>query len=234
VQRRRRVPEAALAVGVLLSGAFVSFVLVLEVTGSDPLAGTGSLATIAVALALLYPFAAWAVVHADDPTWALPPDVVAAVGGVVGVGALALGVAAGAPLLGVLVGLLASLPPAAYWTLVGTPTLAPRQVLVAGGVAGTLVVVGGVVVGAPSLAALDAVLAWLAAVGYHAVRDGRRLPWEAVVGGGVVSSSLVAGVAVATGASTFVTLASVATVAFCVVIGVYATALGASGRPGGS
>ncbi|QCJ47060.1 hypothetical protein [Haloprofundus sp. MHR1] len=124
----RRVPEFALVAGTLLSLSFLVSSLVL--TGDV-------LRTTLVAVLLGYPFVAYAVVHDENPTNVLPPTAVLALGGLVGavllVEATLGGVRASTPLagvtFGVLLALLALLPPLAYYLRYGSPLnpLSPAQ-----------------------------------------------------------------------------------------------------------
>lgn len=220
----RRVPEAALAVGVLLSLTFVAFVVLVQ--GAAALSGTTPLATLAVAVALLYPFAVWSVYHSEDPTWALPPRVVAPAAGLVALAAVAVGTVRTAPLLGVTVALLTALPPAAYWvTAAGRRRVPPRPLLAGAGVAALGIVVLGVAVEGPLVAAVDALALFLPAVAYHVRADGRALAPAPTLGAGLAGVATVAGLAVALGASTYATLASVTTVGLGAVLAAYVTAL---------
>ncbi len=220
----RRVPEAALAVGVLLSLSFVAFVVLVQ--GAAALSGTAPLATLAVAVAVLYPFAVWSVYHSEDPTWALPPDAVAGAAGVTALLALAVGTLRSAPLLGVSVAVLTVLPPVAYWvTAEETRRVPPRPVLAGAGVAALGIVLLGVAVEGPLVAAVDALAVFLPAVAYHVRADGRRLAPVPTLGLGLAGVAAVAGVAVALGASTYATLASVTTVGLGAVLAAYVTAL---------
>lgn len=220
----RRVPEAALAVGVLLSLSFVAFVGLVQ--GAGALSGTAPLATLAVAVAVLYPFAVWSVYHSDDPTWALPPDAVAAAAGAVALLALAVGALRGAALLGVSVALLTALPPLAYWvTADETRRVPPRPLLAGAGAVALGVVLLGVAVEGPLVAALDALALFLPAVAYHVRADGRALAPAPTLGFGLAGVAAVAAVAVALGASTYATLASATTVGIGAVLAAYVTAL---------
>ncbi|WP_224270348.1 hypothetical protein [Haloprofundus salinisoli] len=116
----RRVPEFA-----LVAGAFLSLSLLVS---SLVLSGDVLRSTLA-AVALGYPFAAYAVVHDEDPTNVLPPTAVLALGGLVGLvllgeatlgGVRALTPVAGVT-FGVLLALLALLPPLAYYLRYGSP-----------------------------------------------------------------------------------------------------------------
>jgi len=220
----RRVPEAALAVGTLLSATFVAFVALTQ--RAAVFAGTRWLTTLAVAVALLYPFAVWAVVHSEDPTWALPPRVVAGVAGAVAAVALVGGWVRGEALFGVSVALLVALPPAAYLlTAPEAPRPSPRALVTAVDAAAVGVVVLGVLVEGPLVAAVDALALFLPAVAYQARVAGRRLPVVPTLAGGAAGAAVVGGVAVAVGASTYATLASVTTVAMGAVLAAYVTAL---------
>lgn len=220
----RRVPEAALAVGVLLSATFVVFVVLVQ--RERLLAGTEPLSTLAVAVALLYPFAVWAVYHSDDPTWALPPRAVAAAAGALAVGALAVGALRSAPLLGVSVALLTLLPPLAYWlTAAETERVPPRPLLAAGAVGALAIVCLGVAVEGPLVAAVDALALFLPAVAYHAREARRPLSPALTLGLGTAGTAAVVGVALALSASTYATLASATTVALGAVLAAYVTGL---------
>jgi len=220
----RRVPEAALAVGVLLSVTFVAFVALTR--GGRSLAGTEPLATLGVAVALLYPFAVWSVYHSDDPTWALPPRTVAVVASTVAVAALAVGVVRGAALLGVSVALLTVLPPLAYWlTAADAPAVGPRPALGVASAGALAVVVLGVVVEGPLLAAVDALAVFLPAVAYYVRAGGGRLSTVTTLGLGGVAAGVVVLTATVVAASTYATLAGVTTVALGTMLAAYATAL---------
>jgi hypothetical protein len=107
----RRVPELALLVGVVLAGTFLAAVVALEpafVTDPESL-----LVTVTLALALLYPFAAFAVLRMDDPTWLLPPDPLVGVAAATAVGVGLVGATADSA-LAVAVAALLVLPPAVY------------------------------------------------------------------------------------------------------------------------
>ncbi len=220
----RRVPEAALAVGVLLSLTFVAFVGLVQ--GAGALSGTAPLATLAVAVAVLYPFAVWSVYHSGDPTWALPPDAVAGAAGAVGLLALGVGALRGAPLLGVSVALLTALPPLAYWvTADETRRVPPRPLLAGAGAVALGVVLLGVAVEGPLVAAVDALAVFLPAVAYHVRADGRALAPAPTLGLGLASVAVVGALAVALGTSTYATLASATTVGMGAVLAAYVTAL---------
>ncbi|WP_224333067.1 hypothetical protein [Haloprofundus halobius] len=115
----RHVPEFALVTGALLSLSLLVSSLVL--TGDV-------LRTTLVAVLLGYPFAAYAVVHDEKPTNVLPPMAVLALGALVGLVLLAEatlgGVRTTTPLagftFGVLLALVAFLPPLVYYLRYGT------------------------------------------------------------------------------------------------------------------
>lgn len=108
----RRVPELALVVGLVLSGSFVAAVVALE---PGFLADPGSLlVTTAIAVAVLYPFAAFTAVRMDDPTWLLPPDALLAASLVAAVGVVLLGATGASVSLALAVATLVAAPVAAY------------------------------------------------------------------------------------------------------------------------
>ncbi|WP_121820270.1 hypothetical protein [Halostella salina] len=108
----RRVPELALVVGLVLAGSFVAAVVALEPGFlRDP---ASLLVTVAIAVAVLYPFAAFTAVRMDDPEWLLPPDAVLAAALVAGVGVALLGATAASASLALAVATLLVAPPAAY------------------------------------------------------------------------------------------------------------------------
>jgi hypothetical protein len=107
----RRVPELALLVGLVLAGTFLAAVVALEPAFvTDP---ATLLVTVTLALAVLYPFSAFAVLRMEDPTWLLPPDPVLSVAAVAAAGVGLVGAAAD-PALAVAVAALLVLPPAVY------------------------------------------------------------------------------------------------------------------------
>ncbi|NHN46693.1 hypothetical protein G9464_03665 [Halostella sp. JP-L12] len=107
----RRVPELGLLVGLVLAGSFVAAVVALE---PGFLAEAESLLmTVAIALVILYPFAAFAVLRMDDPTWLLPPDPLLGTALVAAAAVGLLGAPAG-PALALAVAVFLALPPAIY------------------------------------------------------------------------------------------------------------------------
>jgi len=107
----RRVPELALLVGLVLAGSFLAAVVALEPAFvADP---ATLLVTVTLALAVLYPFAAFAVIRMEDPTWLLPPDTVLSVAAVASAGVGLVGATA-EPTLAVAVAAFLVLPPAVY------------------------------------------------------------------------------------------------------------------------
>jgi len=133
----RRVPELALVVGVVLSGSFVAAVVALEPGFlGDP---ESLLVTVALSLLILYPFAAFAVLRMDDPTWLLPPDPLLAVALAAAAAVGLIGAAAG-PALALVVAVFLALPPAIYnaghggrlRSLPALPTLAGSAVAAVG------------------------------------------------------------------------------------------------------
>ncbi|AFK18024.1 hypothetical protein E6P09_04515 [Haloferax mediterranei ATCC 33500] len=120
-----RVPEFALLVGVFLG-------LSAAVSGAVL---TGELfRPILTGVVVCYPFAAFGVVRSDDPSEALPPRFVTALGTVLGVVTLltALLERPGDVLSGLVASLVVALPPAAYATRFGADVnpLSPVQTFV--------------------------------------------------------------------------------------------------------
>jgi len=164
----RRVPELALAVGVALGAPAALFVALFD-----------SLVTAAlVGAALLYPFAAYAVVVDDDPTTVLVPDYVLAGTAVAGGLTALAGLAVLAPLYGAVAGLVVALPGVTYHLRYGDPIspLGPAAtlalaVLVAVGLLGA-----GTLAGDLALGAVGAVLAALAGADRYRLRGGPLSP----------------------------------------------------------
>lgn len=154
----RRVPEAAVVVAVLLVGSL--FVFLLAVSPERFLDPAFSASVLGAAIALAYPFLAYAVVFDDDPTTVFVPRGVAALGIVLGVLAGLLGTLGGVPWTPLLV-LAALVPPLAYALVYGgsTPPV-PERVLL-GGVAA--------VIGAFALATAEGVVGLPAAFGSGAL-----------------------------------------------------------------
>lgn len=163
----RRVPEAALLVGLVLAFSVVLFFLLF---GGPPLV------TALVALAFLYGFAAYAVVHDDSPETVLLPTPILAGGAVLGALLVALGIAVGRPMFGVLVGLVAVVPPTMYHTRHGDPVnpLPVRATLALGAAGALACLLAGVATRDPLVGAVDAVVVALATADYRDTR-GKRL-----------------------------------------------------------
>jgi hypothetical protein len=171
----RRVPEAAILVGVVLSLSFAAYGALF----GDPLP------TALVSTLLLYAFVGYAVAVDDNPAATLLPDPVLAVATVAGGLAVASGLATFRPFLGMLVGLVLAVPVALFHAAHAESVnpLSPDATLAAGAAAGVVVLLAGVALGLAtddrsgtvSLAALDAGLLVLGAAEYH-TRRGGRLP----------------------------------------------------------
>ncbi|WP_435196543.1 hypothetical protein [Natronomonas sp. EA1] len=159
----RRVPEAALLVGLVLAFSVVLFFLLF---GGPPLV------TALIALALLYGFAAYAVVHDDDPASVLLPTPVLAAAALLALLLVVLGVVVGQPLFGLLVGFVAVVPPAMYHTHYGDPVnpLSVRATLALGGVGALACLLAGVALEDPLVGAVDAVVVALATADYQDTR----------------------------------------------------------------
>lgn len=192
----RHVPEFALVTGAFLSLSFLVAGLVL----------TGDVVrTVLTAVALLYPFAAYAVTHSPDPTEVLPPRItsLAAIvaGGVLAVSAL-LDAASAERLSSVPFALfLAALvvaPPAAYHVRYGGTEdelnpLAPATTVLATTVAAVATLGYGLFVGGTLFAAGTALLAFLGGAVYARARGERltiRTRRRFVAGGAVVGVTI--------------------------------------------
>lgn len=193
----RRVPELALAVGVALAAPAALFVALFDAVVTAALVGA----------ALLYPFAAYAVVVDDDPTTVLVPDYVLA--GTAAAGGLTLlaGLAALEPLYGAVAGLVVALPGVAYHLRYGEPVspVGPAATLALSGVVAAGLLAAGALAGDPALGAVGAVLAALAGADRYRLRGGPLSAGaeRAAVAGGVagvvvvVLGSVLAGAAAA-------------------------------------
>ncbi|WP_254545440.1 hypothetical protein [Halomarina pelagica] len=190
----RRVPEIALAVGVVLAVPLGLFVALVE---GDPLSAA------ALALALFYPFAAYAVAFSDDPASVLRPNPVLAAGAVVAALLAIVGLLVGRPATGLAVGLLAVVPTVAYHVRYGASVdpLAPPQTLALGGVVAAVALAVGLGTGDGLAGAVGAVLALLGTADYHDRRGERfdRRSERLVVGGCFLSAVLVVVAAVIAG-----------------------------------
>lgn len=198
----RRVPEFA-----LVTGAF----LALTVLGVG-VAFTGDLVRSALSAVVVgYPFGLYAVSHSEDPTTVLPPRVVLPAAAVVGASLLVAAVPGATAQLGgrllyaLFASLVVSLPPAAYAVTYGRlRPLPPRETAAVAAVAGALLLVVGPLVGDAVIGAADALLVFLAGVGYadvHGVGTSRRVRRLSVVAGGLFSLCLV-GVGLVVGSTT--------------------------------
>jgi len=167
-RRGQPVPEAAPLLGVVLAFGIAGFGFRFGPAGSH-------LATAAVALAVLYGFTAYGIARSPDPVDAIPPDPVLAVGALLGAVAVGYGLLVGQPMAGVLVGITAAMPPAAYHARFGEQRnpLSPDRTFLAAVVAALLLVVAGALLGSLALAALAGGLLVLAAADY---RDARGDP----------------------------------------------------------
>jgi len=147
------------------------------------LASTGDVPRSAVTgLAFLYPAAAYAVRHDDDPTGVLPPRPVAVSGCLLGLALPALLVGGhpspglGTALYGLTLGLAAALPPLGYAAVYGTPPawLRPRRTAAATTAAAGLLCAAAVASDAPGFGGAAALATFLAG-SLYAHRRGLRL-----------------------------------------------------------
>lgn len=214
----RRVPEAAIVVGVLFASAWLAFVVLVERERllREPAA---LLPVVLVAALLCYPFAAWAVHVDDDPTRTFPPVTVAAVAGVVALVPVVAGAVGGQPLFGLLVATAVALPPAAYALAYGNALPPARATLAVGTVVGVAVAAAGVALAQPYLAAPVALAAFLGGVAVHDRAGAPLLPARYVFAAtAVVAAALVAG-SVGLGRPPSVALAAALTVGFGGAVG---------------
>lgn len=170
----RRVPEAAPLVGVVLAFAVAAFGALF--------APPGSLLSVALLAALpLYGFTAFGVARSREPTRAIPPDPVLAVGLLAGAAVGGYGIATGADVaFAAFVALALAAPPAAYHARYGHPVnpLSPRATVAAAGALAVGLLGVGIAEGDPALGAVDAALVVLAAADY---RDARGAPLDDLV-----------------------------------------------------
>jgi hypothetical protein len=169
-RRGRRVPEAAPLVGLVIAFSVALFGYLFAPPRT-------LLPVFLVALLSVYGFTAYAIVRSPDPAAVIPPDLVLAAGflaaGLLGGYGLAV---AGQPMFGLFVALVAGILPALYHARYGervNPLGADETFVAALAVATLVLGVGGLVVGDPAMAALDAVVVVLAAADY---RDTRGTP----------------------------------------------------------
>lgn len=188
----RRVPEAAVLVGVVLS---LSFALYGALFGAP-------LSTALVSVLLLYAFVGYAVRVDDDPAVTLRPDPTLAVASLAGGLAAAYGLATLRPFLGLLVALVLAVPAALFHATHGESVnpLSPDATLALAAAASVALLLGGIALGRGTgdlagtvgTAALTAGLLVLGGAEYH-TRRGGRLPRR--VEGAAVLTSLAGGVA---------------------------------------
>jgi len=211
----RRAPEFALLVGLVLAVAYVGFVTL--VTAGAALLDPGQLVgTVAVAVLLSYPFAAYAVHYDEDPTTVLPPVPVAVAAGLVAAVVAVGGALAGVPVEGLVVALLAGLPVGAYAVGYAGVDLPPARPVAAVAVTcGLGVVAAGLAVGPPSLAALAALSCFLAGAAYHDRVARVPLAPERGLLAGLLLAGVVGAAGVGVGATTF----AVAVSAFAPLLG---------------
>lgn len=175
----RHAPELALVVGALLALGFAVYGLLFS---------EAVLATLLVALALLYPFAAFAILRDDDPTTVIYPRLTLAVAGAFGSLTFAYGVAVARPTFGLLVGLVAVVPVVLYHGRYGRAAspLPPWATLTLAAIAAVLVLGYGVVVaGGDLLASVDAALLLLVALDDCEVRGSAFGPYSEMLAVGL-------------------------------------------------
>ncbi|WP_254824017.1 hypothetical protein [Haloglomus halophilum] len=211
----RRVPEAAVLVGVVLSLSFALY----GVLFGDPLS------TALVSVLVLYAFVGYAVRVDDDPAATLLPDPMLAAATVAGALALTYGLATLRPFLGLLVALVLVVPAALFHATHGESVnpLPPDATLALAAAAGVLVLLAGVALGRvtgdlagmTSTAAFAAGVLVLGAAEYHTRRATARLP-RRVEGAAVVLT--LGGAALAVGYFAFVADEALAGLAIAVTL----------------
>ncbi|MFB6118834.1 hypothetical protein [Halosegnis sp.] len=168
-RRGRRVPEAAPLLGVVLAFGVGGFGLLFAPPASR-------LAVAGLALGLLYGLTGYGIVRSSDPAAAIPPDAVLAAGALAGAILTGYGIIVGQAAVGLLVGLGAAAPAAAYHARYGdrlNPLTTDQTLLVA--IVAAVGLVGlGVGVGRPGIGVLSGALLLLAAADYQDVRGGGR------------------------------------------------------------
>lgn len=187
----RRTPELSLVVGLVLGGGTAAFVLFAGVVEFGFAAAVHPAALALVALG--YPFAGYAIVHAEDPTNVLPPTPVLVGAGTLAAGLAVVGVVLGRPFFGLFVALCVTLPPAAYHVGYGVSRnpLTPDRTFVVAGLAAAGVLFAGLASGDPLFATVDALLLFVAAGVYRDRRGSARGgPDRLTVVGGAVGVAL--------------------------------------------
>ncbi|WP_439027779.1 hypothetical protein [Haloarchaeobius sp. DT45] len=209
----RRVPEAAIVVGVLFATTWLVFPVLVD--DADLFSTPASLlGYVGVAAVLFYPFAAYTVAHAEDPDDTIPPRPVLAVAAAVGIGCVAVGLLGGDALLGLFVGLGVAVPAAVYAVAFDAVSPPPIPTLLTGTLLGVAAVAGGLALGQPWLGDLTALLAFFPALGTYDHLTSDRLPTRAVLGSTVLAAVVVGGLGFGVAASPTATLAAVLTVGF--------------------
>ncbi|MFB6206813.1 MAG: hypothetical protein ABEJ05_09855 [Haloglomus sp.] len=211
----RRVPEAAVLTGVVLSVSFALYGALF----ADPLS------TALVSVLVLYAFVGYAVRIDDAPAETLRPDVTLAAAALAGALALAGGLVTVRPFLGLLVALVLVVPAALFHATHGDTVnpLSPDATLALAAAGGVVVLLAGVVVGRVttdvvgpvSTAAFAGSLLVLGGAEYHARRAATRLP-RRVEQAAVVAA--LAGAALAMGYFTLVVAAPLAGLAVAVTM----------------
>lgn len=180
-------------VGLVLGGGTAAFVLFAGALEFGLAAAVHPAALVLAGFG--YPFAAYAVVHADEPRNALPPTPVLAAAVALGLVLAVLGVELGRPFFGLFAGLCLALPPAAYHVGYADPVnpLSADATFLAGAATAAAVLFGGLAWGELLFATADALLLFVAAGVYRDRRGSRRGgPDRLAVVGGAVAVSLLA------------------------------------------
>lgn len=186
----RPVPEAAPLVGLVLAFAFALFGFLFS---------ANHLATVLVAVLLLYPFAAFGVARSERPETAFLPDPILAAGFLGGSLAALYGLATGDVAFGGLVAVVVVVPPALYHARFGDAVnpLSPDATLVVG----LLAAGGALAAGALEsllVGAVTAVVVGFASVDYRRQRGGpldsrtRSVALVCCLGGGLAAFGLLA------------------------------------------
>ncbi|WP_435334600.1 hypothetical protein [Haloarchaeobius sp. TZWWS8] len=209
----RRVPEAAIVVGVLFASTWLVFPLLVGEFAvlTEPMAVLGY---VGVAALLCYPFAAYTLLVADAPDETVPPRPVFAAGTLAGFVLAGVGVLGGVPLLGLLVGLVVAVPPAAYALAYRVIRPPPGPTLAAGGLLGLACVGTGLVLARTTLAGVVALLAFAPAVVAYDRLARNRLPTRTVLGSVALAVLAVAGLGFVLGRTPEAVLTAALTVGF--------------------